>query len=82
MPARRDFLEQASVGQVPVQGRRSEVLPWAVHALRVGGTTHVPVCEPQAFPAPGALDLPGTPVPTHPGTPRTITPTTCPGAAS
>jgi glyoxylase-like metal-dependent hydrolase (beta-lactamase superfamily II) len=41
------------------------VLPWAVHALRAGGTTHVPICEPRAFPAAGALDLPGAPVPVN-----------------
>ncbi|GEC02736.1 hypothetical protein SSP24_03910 [Streptomyces spinoverrucosus] len=63
--ARRDFLDQVSVGQVLAQAWRPGVLPWAVHALRAGGTTHVPVCEPQAFPAPGALDLPGAPVPVH-----------------
>ncbi|SNX88308.1 glyoxylase-like metal-dependent hydrolase (beta-lactamase superfamily II) [Streptomyces sp. TLI_55] len=63
--ARRDFLDQVSVGQVLGQAWRPGVLPWAVHALRAGGTTHVPVCEPQAFPAAGALDLPGAPVPVH-----------------
>jgi len=63
--ARRDFLDQVSVGQVLAQAWRPGVLPWAVHALRAGGTTYVPVCEPQAFPAPGALDLPGAPVPVH-----------------
>ncbi|MFC9914325.1 MBL fold metallo-hydrolase [Streptomyces sp. NPDC059862] len=63
--ARRDFLDQVSVGQVLAQAWRPGVLPWAVHALRAGGITHVPVCEPQAFPAPGALDLPGAPVPVH-----------------
>ncbi|MEV0175524.1 MBL fold metallo-hydrolase [Streptomyces sp. NPDC050803] len=63
--ARRDFLDQVSVGQVLAQAWRPGVLPWAVHALRAGGTAHVPVGEPLAFPAPGALDLPGTPVPVH-----------------
>ncbi|MFF4795246.1 MBL fold metallo-hydrolase [Streptomyces sp. NPDC001276] len=63
--ARRDFLNQVSVGQVLAQGWRPGVLPWAVHALRAGGTTHVPVCEPEAFPVPGELDLPGAPVPLH-----------------
>jgi glyoxylase-like metal-dependent hydrolase (beta-lactamase superfamily II) len=61
--ARRDFLDQVSVGQVLTQAWRPGVLPWAVHALRAGGTAHVPVAEPQAFPAPGPLDLPGAPVP-------------------
>jgi glyoxylase-like metal-dependent hydrolase (beta-lactamase superfamily II) len=63
--ARRDFLDQVSVGQVLAQAWRPGVLPWAVHALRAGGTTHVPVSEPQGFPVPGALDLPGAPVPVH-----------------
>ncbi|MEV7236791.1 MBL fold metallo-hydrolase [Streptomyces sp. NPDC051020] len=63
--ARRDHLDQVSVGQVLSQAWRPGVLPWAVHALRAGGTAHVPVSEPQAFPAPGALDLPGGPIPVH-----------------
>jgi len=45
---RRDFLNQVSVGQVLAQAWRPGMLPWAVHALRAGGITHVPVCEPQA----------------------------------
>lgn len=63
--ARRGFLDQVSVGQVLAQAWRPGVLPWAVHALRAGGTTHVPVRKPRAFPVPGALDLPGAPVPVH-----------------
>ncbi|MFI0515890.1 glyoxylase-like metal-dependent hydrolase (beta-lactamase superfamily II) [Streptomyces canus] len=63
--ARRDFLHQVSVGTVLKNGWRPGVLPWAVHALRVGGTAHVPVAAPQPFPAQGALDLPGRPVPVH-----------------
>lgn len=63
--ARRDFLDQVSVGQVLAQAWRPGVLPWAVHALRSGGTAHVPVTDPRPFPAPGALDLPGGPVPVH-----------------
>ncbi|MEV7080914.1 MBL fold metallo-hydrolase [Streptomyces sp. NPDC093516] len=63
--ARRDFLDQVSIGQVLKHAWRPGVLPWAVHALRAGGTTHVPVYEPVPFPAPGPLDLPGTPVPVH-----------------
>ncbi|MFE1326930.1 MBL fold metallo-hydrolase [Streptomyces sp. NPDC058735] len=61
--ARRDFPHQVSVGTVLRNAWRSGVLPWAVHALRSGGTAHVPVTVPEAFPAPGALDLPGRPVP-------------------
>ncbi|MGW6645197.1 MBL fold metallo-hydrolase [Streptomyces iakyrus] len=63
--ARRDFLHQVSIGTVLKNGWRPGVLPWAVHALRSGGTDHVPVTAPQAFPAAGALDLPGRPVPVH-----------------
>ncbi|WSQ15847.1 MBL fold metallo-hydrolase [Streptomyces sp. NBC_01231] len=63
--ARREFLHQVSVGTVVKNGWRPGVLPWAVHAIRSGGTAHVPVASPQTFPAPGALDLPGRPVPVH-----------------
>jgi glyoxylase-like metal-dependent hydrolase (beta-lactamase superfamily II) len=34
-----------------------------VHAIRSGGTAHVPVAAPEAFPKPGPLDLPGRPAP-------------------
>ena len=63
--ARRDFLDQVSVGKVAANAWRPGVVPWAVRALRNGGTAHVPVTEPQAFPADGPLDLPGAPVPLH-----------------
>ncbi|MFF3606851.1 MBL fold metallo-hydrolase [Streptomyces sp. NPDC002463] len=63
--ARRDFLDQVSVGQVLARAWRPGVLPWAVHALRAGGTTHAPVTKPQAFPSAGPLDLPGNPTPVH-----------------
>ncbi|MFE1943459.1 MBL fold metallo-hydrolase [Streptomyces massasporeus] len=63
--ARREFLHQVSVGTVLRNGWRPGVLPWAVHALRSGGTTPVPVTAPQAFPTARALDLPGRPVPVH-----------------
>ncbi|MFI5998406.1 MBL fold metallo-hydrolase [Streptomyces sp. NPDC051362] len=63
--ARRDYLDQVSVGQVLAQAWRPGVIPWAVHALRAGGTTHVPVQHPQEFPPTEALDLPGAPVPIH-----------------
>ncbi|MFD1657581.1 MBL fold metallo-hydrolase [Streptomyces caeni] len=61
--ARREFLHQVSVGQVLANGWRPGVLPWAVHALRAGGTAHIPVIEPQAFPGEGRLDVPGRPLP-------------------
>ncbi|MEU6146783.1 MBL fold metallo-hydrolase [Streptomyces sp. NPDC047081] len=63
--ARREFLHQVTIGQVAKNSWRPGVLPWAVHALRSGGTAKVPVGTPEAFPAPGALDLPGRPVPVH-----------------
>ncbi|MGV9253339.1 MBL fold metallo-hydrolase [Streptomyces sp. NPDC003697] len=63
--ARREFLHQVSVRQVLRNGWRPGVLPWAVHALRVGGTAHVPVTAPEPFPGAGPLDLPGRPVPVH-----------------
>ena len=63
--ARRDFLDQVSVGKVAANAWRPGVVPWAVRALRSGGTAHVPVTEPQAFPVSGPLDLPGAPVPLH-----------------
>ncbi|MET9736123.1 MBL fold metallo-hydrolase [Streptomyces sp. NPDC006458] len=63
--ARREFLHQVNVGTVLANGWRPGVLPWAVHALRVGGTAHVPVAAPEVFPADGPLDLPGRPVPVH-----------------
>ncbi|WP_370346276.1 MBL fold metallo-hydrolase [Catenulispora sp. EB89] len=69
--ARRDFLDQVSVGKVAANAWRPGVVPWALRALGNGGTADVAVAEPQAFPAPGAsgapgtLDLPGSPVPLH-----------------
>ncbi|WP_280891816.1 MBL fold metallo-hydrolase [Streptomyces sp. LBL] len=61
--ARREFLHQVSVGTVLKNGWRPGVLPWAVHAIRSGGTAHVPVACPQPFPVAGPLDLPGRPMP-------------------
>ena len=61
--ARREFLHQVSIAQVLANGWRPGVLPWAVHALRAGGTAHVPVIEPQPFPEVDRLDVPGRPVP-------------------
>ncbi len=36
------------------RGRGVRGSPWAVHALRSGGTRHVPVAKPQAYPTAGA----------------------------
>ncbi|MFC9465803.1 MBL fold metallo-hydrolase [Streptomyces coelicoflavus] len=63
--ARRDFLQQVSVGTVLRNAWRPGVLPWMAHVLRTGGTEQHPVTAPAAFPADGALDLPGRPVPVH-----------------
>ncbi|MFC9913495.1 MBL fold metallo-hydrolase [Streptomyces sp. NPDC059862] len=63
--ARRDFQHQVSVGRVLRNGWRPGVLPWAVHAIRSGGTAHNPVTSPRPFPTAGPLDLPGRPVPVH-----------------
>ncbi|MCW5250222.1 MBL fold metallo-hydrolase [Streptomyces sp. SHP 1-2] len=63
--ARRDFLQQVSVGAVLRNGWRPGVLPWAAHVVRAGGTAQHPVAAPAAFPSPGPLDLPGRPVPVH-----------------
>ena len=63
--ARREFLQQVTVGEVLRNAWRPGVLPWMVHALRSGGTEQHPVTAPEAFPAAGPLDLPGRPVPVH-----------------
>ncbi|MFJ9904591.1 MBL fold metallo-hydrolase [Streptomyces sp. NPDC101152] len=63
--ARREFLQQITVGQIVRNSRRPGVLPWALRALRSGGTADVPVAAAQPFPTAGPLDLPGRPVPVH-----------------
>ncbi|MFE1265358.1 MBL fold metallo-hydrolase [Streptomyces albogriseolus] len=64
--ARREFLDQVGVGRVLMNAWRPGVLPWAVHALRSGGTADARVTTPEPLPATsGALDLPGRPVPVH-----------------
>ncbi|WP_121750666.1 MBL fold metallo-hydrolase [Streptomyces sp. E2N166] len=62
---RRDFLQQVSVGTVIGNAWRPGVLRWAMHVLRSGGTEQHPVTVAEPFPADGALDLPGRPVPVH-----------------
>lgn len=61
--ARREFLHQATPGQVLRNAWRPGVLPWAVRVLRAGATAGVRVTEPRGFPSP--LDVPGRPVPVH-----------------
>ncbi|MFI8008220.1 MBL fold metallo-hydrolase [Streptomyces sp. NPDC086010] len=64
--ARREFLDQVGVGEVLRNAWRPGVLPWAVHALRSGGTANARVMAPEPFPdTEGPLDLPGRPVPVH-----------------
>ncbi|MET7684978.1 MBL fold metallo-hydrolase [Streptomyces sp. NPDC005423] len=63
--ARREFLQQVSVGAVLKNAWRPGVLPWMVHALRSGGTEQHPVTAPEPFPGTGRLDLPGGPIPVH-----------------
>jgi glyoxylase-like metal-dependent hydrolase (beta-lactamase superfamily II) len=61
--ARREFLEQASPADVARNLWRPGVLPWLARVLRVGVTQQVSIPSAQPFPAEGALDLPGRPVP-------------------
>ncbi|MGX2998722.1 MBL fold metallo-hydrolase [Streptomyces sp. JNUCC 64] len=63
--ARREFLHQVGVGTVLANAWRPGVLPWAVRAVRAGGTRRNPVTEPREFAPTGTLDLPGRPVPVH-----------------
>ncbi|MER5756288.1 MBL fold metallo-hydrolase [Streptomyces sp. NPDC002088] len=63
--ARREFLQQVTVGEVLRNAWRPGVLPWMVHVLRSGGTEQHPVTAPEPFPGTGPLDLPGRPVPVH-----------------
>ncbi|ARP73620.1 MBL fold metallo-hydrolase [Streptomyces pluripotens] len=63
--ARREFLQQATIGDVVRNAWRPGVLPWAMHVIRVGGTENHPVTAPEPFPVEGPLDLPGRPVPVH-----------------
>jgi glyoxylase-like metal-dependent hydrolase (beta-lactamase superfamily II) len=61
--ARREFLEQASRLDVAKNLWRPGVAPWLSRVMRVGVTQDVRIPTAQAFPATGALDLPGRPVP-------------------
>jgi glyoxylase-like metal-dependent hydrolase (beta-lactamase superfamily II) len=61
--ARREFLHQASAGQILRNAWRPGVLPWLVGVIRSGATADVRVTSAREFPP--ALDLPGRPVPVH-----------------
>lgn len=61
--ARREFLEQAGVGNVVRHALNYGVLPWSLKITRVGATEHVTIPHAQALTSDGALDVPGRPVP-------------------
>lgn len=61
--ARREFLEQANAVDVTKNVLRPGLLPWLTRVLRVGAAKNVKVPSAAGFPASGALDLPGRPVP-------------------
>jgi glyoxylase-like metal-dependent hydrolase (beta-lactamase superfamily II) len=61
--ARREFLEQANAMDVTKNIWRPRVLPWLTKVMRVGAAKHVQIPSAAAFPAGGALDVPGRPVP-------------------
>jgi hypothetical protein len=61
--AHREFLEQVTPLRVLANAWRPGVLPWAVRAIRLGGTVSTAVPHAQPFPGVGPLDLPGRPVP-------------------
>jgi glyoxylase-like metal-dependent hydrolase (beta-lactamase superfamily II) len=61
--AHRDYLEQARPVDVVVNLWRPGLWPWLARVGRVGVAKHVSIPSAQPFPTPGALDLPGAPVP-------------------
>ena len=61
--ARREFLQQVTPAALLPHAWRPSVLRWALGAIGSGGLTPVAVPEARPFPAEGALDLPGAPVP-------------------
>ena len=61
--AHREHLEQVTVPEVLAHAWRPRVAAWALRALRRGGTRDVRAAHVLPFPAGGALDLPGAPVP-------------------
>lgn len=61
--AHREYLEQASPIDVAKNLWRPRVWPWLNRVLRVGATNKVSIPDAEPFPNPGALDIPGQPVP-------------------
>lgn len=61
--ARREVLEQARPLDVAKRLWRPGVLPWSLRVTRAGGARDIRITHAEPFPADGALDLPGGPVP-------------------
>jgi glyoxylase-like metal-dependent hydrolase (beta-lactamase superfamily II) len=61
--AHREYLDQVTPLQVLANAWRPGVLPWALRAVRLGGSKATAVPHAQPFPDVGPLDLPGGPVP-------------------
>jgi glyoxylase-like metal-dependent hydrolase (beta-lactamase superfamily II) len=61
--ARREFLEQAGPMDIVKNLVRPGLLPWLTRVVRVGAAKDVDIPSAAAFPAEGALDVPGRPVP-------------------
>ena len=61
--ARREFLQQVTVGRLLPHLWRPRVLRWTLGAVGRGGLRPVSVPEALPFPAEGPLDLPGAPLP-------------------
>lgn len=60
---RRDYLEQATAKDFVPMLHRHGVARWLLSIARAGATKQLSVSDGLAFPAAGALDLPGAPVP-------------------
>ena len=61
--ARREHLEQAGPMDLVTNLWRPALWPWLGRVVRVGAAKNVKIPSAQPFPAAGALDLPGGPVP-------------------
>lgn len=61
--ARRDYLEQATPLDVTRNIAKHGMLGWSLRITRAGAMKHVTIPQALPFPAGGALDLPGNPVP-------------------
>lgn len=61
--ARRDHFEQATAKDFLPMLHRHGVLPWLLRVARAGATRPLAIADAVPFATPGALDLPGSPVP-------------------